>query len=135
MPGVDINALYIPYIPGFTTTVTNTGNVPVYWRSATLGSGPAGGQDNALYVAGAALTLTQSIYVIGAAATPGAQINISQAPTPQTQYIGSTIITSYDASQILQKLLVQQLITNELLAAGLPVTNANLDQPQNTSVL
>lgn len=111
--GVDtIHGLFVGFIPGFTTTVTNTSGGAIFYQNALLGEVvPSSG--NALREVGAAVTIGQNTYFRGE--TGGLEVNISQTPTPSPQFVGTTLVTSTNAQQVLEKMLIEQRVQTEAL--------------------
>ena len=84
MPGVDtLRPLYVGFETGETATITNTGNVAVYYQDASKGGTiSASVHDGSIAVAGS-LTLVSPTYLLGSAS--GAQVDLSSSgntPTP-----------------------------------------------------
>ena len=133
--GIDyFHPVLVPYYAGYNTLITNTGGIGVFYRAATNGNSLIifNGTDS-LLPAGGVVTIGQNMYLIGQAA--GAQVDVTVTPIPAPLFVGTTLVTSTSAQQILEKLLINSNVTNEMLAEGLNIKIANLEVPSQQSNL
>jgi hypothetical protein len=130
--GVDVvHATYIPFYQGFINRVTLVTAGTVFYQSALRGEAVPN-TTVGLRGAGASIVLTEPMYF--RAESGGQELNWSPTPEVSPLFIGQTLVTTNEGTELLQKLLIEGRVHNQLLAEAFNLSPAYLAPAESTGL-